>query len=64
MQYSCVKGKVTLETSSVMKHYVKESSLGRQMTLMGDVKCCINMLDFIGGEIVRFVGIRDSKIPL
>lgn len=44
-----MKGKVTLETSSVMKHYVKESSLGRQMTLMGDVKCCINMLDFIGG---------------
>lgn len=60
-----MKGKVTLETSSVMKHYVKESSLGRQMTLMGDVKCCINMLDFIGGgEIVHFVGIRDSRIPL
>lgn len=30
----------------MMKQYVKENSSGEQMTLMGNVKCYINMLEF------------------
>lgn len=50
-----------------MKQYVKENSSGEQMTLMGNVKCYINMLEF--GVCVFlvvvwfFLGMKDSKVP-
>lgn len=50
----------------MMKQYVKENSSGEQMTLMGNVKCYFDMLDFVVCVcfLFGFLGIKDSKVLL
>lgn len=52
-----------------MKQYVKEDSSGEQMTLMGNVECCINTLNFLcwgvgWSDVTHFLGMSDCKISL